>query len=391
MKIHRSIYDYKNEKNTLSPTFKTRNKHLTNDYENNTFLYQKAPITIASTIPSGGYNPDDGIKLGVKTTLKKYKFIQKPFSESHSLGINYSFITGGMDLSYKSIIPFAKSKWNFAFDSHITNSSFVINYFGFGNETINNDDLFGMDYNRVRMQIFRFSPSLFLKGRNGGRFSIKSTFESLEVEETTDRFINVPNLVEARLFNHQRYAGVELSYDFNNYDNNALPKNGMAFYLKNGWNSNLSFAENKFFYVESGFNFAQKINPRGTFVFQTNLEGKVISNNDFEFFQGATIGGNKGLRSYRNERFLGQKSFFHSTDFRTELGSIKASFVPMKFGMIAGFDYGRVWIQHEESTLWHTSTGLGLWLSAIELVAAQANIFHGREGWRFTFGFHLDF
>ena len=385
------IYDFKSEKSNVAESFGARNTLFTNDYEINTFLYEKAPIRIWSTLPNAGFNPDDGVKLGFKTSLKNYRFIQKPFSASHQITVNFSTATLGVELLHQSLVPLATSKWNFDIATRLTNSSFAVNYFGFGNETQNADDTFSMDYNRVRMQIYTLQPGLLWKGNNGSLFSVGALFESLEVEETNNRFVNQPNAVNPEVFKTQQFSGATMYYDFQNFDNHALPTNGLGIEIKSGWKTNLATTEKQFFYAESHLKWVQKLNPSGKWIVQNQLQWQWISNNNFEFYQGATLGANRGLRAYRNERFLGRSVFSQSTDIRTQFGEIKKSFVPMKFGMIAGFDLGRVWLDQEDSKLWHYSAGGGLWLSAIDMAAAQINLFHGREGWRFTFGFNLDF
>ena len=111
------------------------------------------------------------------------------------------------------------------------------------------------------------------------------------------------------------------------------------------------------------WNFVHKIISSGNLVFETIFRGKLITNSNFDFYHGATLGGNEDLRAYRFQRFLGNKSFSQSTDLRYTIGKIKRGFVPMKYGVIAGFDYGRVWLTGEDSNLWHTSYGGSIWIN----------------------------
>ena len=43
---------------------------------------------------------------------------------------------------------------------------------------------------------------------------------------------------------------------------------------------------------------------------------KKIFNNNYEFYQGATLGGDYDLRGFRNQRFLGDAAYFQSSDLR---------------------------------------------------------------------------
>ena len=124
----------------------------------------------------------------------------------------------------------------------------------------------------------------------------------------------------------------------------------------------------------------------------TLLKGKAILNNNFEFFQGAVLGGDYDLRGFRNERFLGNQSFFQSTDLRWNIGQIKRSVIPMSYGLLGGFDYGRVWLNGENSNKWHQSIGGGLWLNGLDIITARIAYFKSADDQgRFTFGLGLGF
>lgn len=63
----------------------------------------------------------------------------------------------------------------------------------------------------------------------------------------------------------------------------------------------------------------------------------------------------------------------------------------MNLGVFGGFDYGRVWLQGEDSNSWHSATGGGLWLNAINMISLQTSYFKGKETGRFTFGIGFTF
>jgi hypothetical protein len=56
-------------------------------------------------------------------------------------------------------VPKALGNWDFNLESQIT-SPFAINYFGYGNNSLNNDELNGMDYNRVRIRMLKLIPQI---------------------------------------------------------------------------------------------------------------------------------------------------------------------------------------------------------------------------------------
>ena len=61
------------------------------------------------------------------------------------------------------------------------------------------------------------------------------------------------------------------------------------------------------------------------------------------FYQAAHLGGKSGLRGYRAQRFSGSKAIVSNLDFRYSFNNFKTKLIPLKFGVFAGYDFGRVW------------------------------------------------
>ena len=114
------------------------------------------------------------------------------------------------------------------------------NFFGFGNETINNDDdePLELDYNRVRIRTLKFAPSLIWRGFFGSKARLGISYENIEIEETEDRFINEFYLENGEE-SHLSFFGIDGEYSFSNTDNEAFPTLGMAFVIEGGFKTNL--------------------------------------------------------------------------------------------------------------------------------------------------------
>ncbi|HSD06843.1 metallophosphoesterase [Flavobacterium sp.] len=372
------IYDFKTKPNSYVLDKKAKT-FLNDDYETNLYNYEKIKYNSIAGFPFGGYNPDDGVKLGFVGIYTVNKFIQNPYSQRHVLRANYLFATKGYEFIYNGVIPLTSSKWSFEIESKFTSPNFSINFFGYGNETVNNDDIYGMDYNRVRLRTLNALPSLKRTGRFGDEINFITIFEKIKVEETTDRYVNIPGVVDPRVFDNQQYAGVAIRYSFENYDVPSLPTMGFGFSLAGSWKMNIGDAKTNLPTVEAKLNFNHKIDPDGQFVLATILRSKVLFNNNFEFYQGATLGGDYDLRGFRNERFLGKSSYYQSTDLRWNIGKIKKSIVPMSFGILAGFDYGRVWLDGEDSQKWHQSLGGGIWINGLNVITGRITYFKSND------------
>ncbi len=385
------INDFKSKMNTYTLDSKTK-LLLTDDYQTHLYDYKKPKYNAFSGLPNMGYNPDNGIKLGFVTNYTINKFNQNPYTQKHILKANYFFATDGYELIYNANFPKSVGKWDLDFQAKFTSPNFTINYFGYGNESVNNDDTFGMNYNRVRLRTLSIKPSIKKTGKYGSAIYFQTSFERISVEETNNRFINIPGIVNYSVFDSQKFAGATLKYSFENYDIPSLPTMGMGFSIAGSWKINLNDTKRNFPTLESKLNFNHKIDANGKIVLATILKAKILLNNNFDFYQGATLGGDYDLRGFRNERFLGNQSFYQSSDIRWNLGKIKKSISPMSYGILAGFDYGRVWLNGEKSDKWHQSFGGGLWLNSLNALTTRITYFKsaGEEA-RITFGLGFGF
>jgi outer membrane protein assembly factor BamA len=145
------------------------------------------------------------------------------------------------------------------------------------------------------------------------------------------------------------------------------------------WQTNLNDTKQNFPTLESILGFTHKIDSNGKLVLATFLKGKAILNNNFDFYHGAALGGDTDLRGYRNDRFLGNSYFSQSTDLRFSIGKIQRTVAPLTYGILGGFDYGRIWLDGENSKKWHQDYGGGLWLNAINVITARISYFQSPD------------
>ena len=120
-------------------------------------------------------------------------------------------------------------------------------------------------------------------------------------------------------------------------------------------------------------------------VLATKIGGEAILGDDFELYHAAQLGGGKNLRGFRRERFTGKYSVFHTTDLRLRLGKFKTSFIPLKYGITGGVDYGRVWLDDDNSDKWHSSAGGSFWISGLETFTANLGYYGSSDGGRISF------
>jgi len=384
-----ALYDFKSKNNTFEKTGGAKVK-LSDDYELNTYQPLKLRNSFNQIIPTIGFNPDDGVRIGFMNTYTYNGFRQNPFTQRHSFAASYYFATSGFDFKYQGEFAHVFENWNGELTTRFTSPNFAINFFGYGNNSENLDEDLDFDYNRVRLRQIEFSPSMVWRGQLGAKVKLGVSYQNISVEETDDRFINTFYQQNGEETNSD-FVGVHAGYSFENKDNEAFPTLGMSTSLQVGFKENISKNGGNYGYIIPTIGFDYKLIPNGRLVLATKWKAHFNIGNGYEFYQAASIGGLDGLRGFRNQRFTGKTSYYQNTDIRFSLRKKRTRLLPMAMGIFGGFDYGRVWYPGISSERWHTSYGGGFFLNASDVISINTAIFASEDGPRFTFGLGFGF
>ena len=386
-------YDFQSKNNTFV-TNEGRRK-LREDYESNVYDYKKLKNNTNSITPQFGFNPDDGLSIGISDTYTSYGFERNPFTSQNKFSASYFSATNGFILDYQGEFANFFKDVNLLVNVHYNSPNFAVNFFGFGNETPNpeadeDDGLdVDLDYNRVKIRTFSVQPTLHWRGRSGGSFSAGIVFESHKVKRSEDRFVGTLS-ADDPLFDNQDFYGVDAKYQFINKNNSAFPTLGLLAALQAGYKNNAN-SNNGFAYIIPELGIDYKLGASGSLVLATHLKAHVNIGDDIPFFQAAAIGANNGLRGYRNERFTGRSAFVQSTDLRWNFTNLKTGLMPISIGIYGGADYGRVWIEDDDSDKWNNSIGGGFFANFAGLAAANFSVFDSNDGLRLAFRLGFEF
>lgn len=376
------LYDFKGSENKIVQP--GSRKLLVDSYEINNFHYNKFRYSTFKALPYANFETDAGFTLGAEGVWTKYGLVNNPFQAQHALLANYYFDTDGFSLRYRGEFAHLFYNWNLGITARYTSPNYTFNYFGRGTETEYENGESDRDYYRVRIQKGHFSPSLIWRSDAGSIFEIKTSLESYKVKYEANTFLGEIFPPENDIFDQQLYAGAEANYSFFSKNTSAYPSLGSNVRLITGYKKRIDGGENEFGYVEPAISFVYPLISSGYAVVATKLGGEVIIGNNYELYHAATIGGNRSLRGYQNHRFNGKQAFYHSTDLRTALGIWENRFLPIVYGVTAGFDYGRVWIPGDESEQWHNNYGGSVWISAGLAITGNIGLYHGDDGNRIS-------
>ncbi len=378
------IYDWKHEK-TDFPVKKPA-ATLTDRYKTNTYHWRYFEPNSNILAPALGFRTDDGIFVGLKDTYTKNGLHGNPFKQRHSLSAKYLFGFKALELDYAGAFGNIFPGWNFEIGTYYTSNRYAKNFFGFGNESQNNEDALDIDFYRARVEQFKASAGLAYH-----TLKARLVYESFKVENMPDRLFNPQNL-DAALFTTQRYIGGEFSAYYHRDNAGDFPTKAIYIGVTAGYKSNIELSNNKFGYASLKLGVDHKLIASGDLVFSTTAEYKSnIGNNQYFFYHAPSLGGDNGLRGYRDERFAGDSYFYQSTDLKLRLKRYITAVSPVTVGIYGGFDYGRVWLDDESSDVWHTSQGGGIWISSLKALTFKAGYFNSKENNMVQVGFGLSF
>lgn len=381
------LYDYKSKDNTIiNPKSK---KWLTDSYDINTYDYTKRKYNENIIFPSLGYDGDTGFRIGLKNRFTTYGLANNPFKAQHTIGGEYFFATNGFAIDYNAEFAHVFYNWNLGFDLRYASPNFTTNYFGEGNNTFYDNEI-DRDFNRVRIRQWKVSPYL-VHTNAGSSYHFRSALESFDVSNDDERFVGQSFSSDNDVYEEQLYATAEVGYKYKNENDPAFPNRAMQANIVTGYTATVNGYDNSFGYVKPSLSLTYPLHPSGIAVIATKIAGEAIIGDNYEFYHGAVIGGNQSLRAYRNERFNGKSSFYQSTDLRVGVTRFRTNFVPIQLGVSAGFDYGRVWTDNDNSTKWHNDFGGSVWISGFSALTGNLGFYHGGDGNRFLFSVGFNF
>ncbi len=382
------VYDFPQEMNTIQkgPGLKMR---LTEDPAPNTYNRRSRDYEydFGFLLPSVFYNPDDGILAGVTGQATTYGFRKNPYSTFHTYSLRYAFATSGFRANYRGEFIDVFGSWDVLIHGKAQSALYTSNFYGFGNESENLEDELDLsddledDYYRIRERRIDVFPALMRRFSEVSYLSIGPLYETVRIERTEGRFIDeVGDQIDPSAFDGISYAGGQMTFSYNNFDDAAFPTLGLGVNVSASWRQALNADQEGLGILEGSFSLVRNLDPNHRLVFATRVGGKHLLNDDYVLFQAATLGGigpNSNFRGFRRDRFTGRTSFYQNIDLRWKVMESGNLTLPFSVGFQVGFDHGRVWFDGEDSDVWHYSYGGGIFISPFDIASISATFFRG--------------
>ncbi|MCI0715949.1 MAG: BamA/TamA family outer membrane protein [Chlorobi bacterium] len=304
------------------------------------------------------YNPDIGPFFGGNLSYTKFGFRMNPYLYKLSFTAGYApekkDLTGlVVDLNFDFLGIIKHSAVNF----HFRKSGIEVNnYFGQGNNTRFSKKMEDADYYKVTHEEYSFAPVITFPRDEKLKFNLGALYKNFELKDNDT--INITTyFTDSRINLIGATGGAELD----KRDHPTAPYTGYYFSLKGSY-----FPE----VFDDMYNFGRIVGDvRGYIGHKQNislalrLRGEKIFG-DYPFFESAFLGGARYLRGFPSERFAGDGSLAAMSELRLKLFKMNFLF-PETIGLFGFAESGRVFLEGEESNLWHSSYGGGLYIHFI--------------------------
>ena len=363
--------------------------HLSDQVENNEYIRNSIVYNSVLTLPIFGYTKDDGFWIGLNTSWKTHGWRKSPFKSSQNVSLQFApGSQKAFKANYAGLFPKAFGPIDFKPSVNIDYPSYE-NFFGLGNESIN--ELREKEYNWVRKRAINISPLFSLISSNHQvHLDFGPMFESVSIENIPGRVADAElSGFDAEDFERKNFLGGVVKHEIHFVDRPSKPIYGLKFDIGVGFLSQVN-NDNSFWKFSSSVQTYLSISAKPELVL-ANSVGLDFVKGETQFYQLPNLGNNQNLRGYRNNRFRGTTAFYENLDLRLKLFESDNNIIPFDIGILGGYDVGKVWLENEESHLWHDSFTFGIWFDLLGTAILQPyyswtddeNLFSLRLGFNF--------
>lgn len=307
---------------------------------------------------------DYGLIMGIGGGFNFYDFKMKPYSFRLEAAGSYAFLTESSKFEVNSFFKQLIEDWNIRFTAKASQLE-ITRFNGIGNETVRDEELSEDDYYQVEQENYSLAASLDYPINNNFSLSLSGGLESSRTHSDENSFLTDSSYYGIGKFSFFNIGG---GLTFDSRDKIGLPFNGYFFNLSANYfpallNNDESFTKLKIdFRSYYEFNYLTNY-TLGLRIFSEYVFGK------YPFYKGASLGGSNTLRGFPTNRFVADGSFAAQTELRIFLGKPKI-IIPGKFGVKLYAETGRVFLENENSDVWHPAWGGGIYYDVLDRAVA---------------------
>lgn len=326
------------------------------------------------------YNNDEGLFIGGGPKILRNGFRKFP-AVTHYFRVNYAPQSGAANIRYSGKWFERVGQWDAGLESAFLFPKSFRNFFGLGNETSLEDR--NLKFYRAKLTRLEIVPSLTQHVNQSLSVTIGNRFSITEIDDNRDEN-NIVSLSELGFdddtFDDQWFNTFFFKTRLSDIDNNTNPTQGYELSFGSDLNIGIKNTSKPFSRVQADLEmyFPISFSPQITLA---NRTGGIHTEGPFPFYEANTIGGTTNLRGFRGNRFSGRSAFYNNAEIRVELFDFYRYLLGGKLGVSAFFDTGRVWVNNEDSNIWHKGYGGGVWLNVFDAFILNSTLGYSVEGY----------
>lgn len=300
--------------------------------------------------------PDLGAFIGGGVSFTTFGFRKYPFASKHRFRAGFATDPGTFRIDYFG--EFHGENTPTRVDLLLRASGIEVNrFFGFGNET---RDTLDDSYFRVTSERYTVAPSFTVPLIRRFTFSFGPEMVYVSTKDRPDRLLSTLNPYGVGTFGT---LGMRFGVHYDTRDHPLVTTKGSTIDL--GGAVHPSWWDVRETYGEISGVATTFISPRGPLAPTLALRlGARKLLGDYPFFDAATIGDPQTVRLGRSNRYAGDAAVWSSAEVRIAVIQVDV-LVPTQVGVFGLADVGRVFVDAESSSKWHTAFGGGMWFAVL--------------------------
>jgi len=327
--------------------------------------------------PWFGYSPDAGLFIGGGPIFERYAFRDTPYASKMTLRVGYATGVGRWRAEYEADFRHSNSPVHLTVFARASELD-VVRFFGFGNETSAPG---ASSFYKIEQKQLALEPMIVTRLARQVKLGVGPIFKEVITSREANRFVDVTQPYGTGSLG-QMGARLRLTADTRDTTENArsgVLVSTQASAYPAAWDVRRAFADVRTT-ASTYITAPTRLSP----TLALRVGGDKLWG-DYPFYEAAFVGGASTVRGWREQRFAGDASMYGNAELRFFLTKF-FFLLPGDLGAFGLADGGRVFRAGEQSNVWHSALGGGLWASFLgRNNTLSASYARGREGGGFYF------
>ena len=300
-----------------------------------------------------------GINLGGIFTIRK--FGKDDYHSKHRIGLGYT-TNNNQTAVYRGRFHQVIKNWDFQINASYADPDFYNYFYGLGNDSEKDDQLFDADFYEAQVKKAHFSIGLIKDFWQHSFFDFKIGVEQNKSKRLENTFLDTTTTTIFGANQKLTILPIETQLDIDFRDSKGLPYRGTRALLEYHNGTTLTGDTENYGVANGSIEYYLSSKTKHPLTFGLRVGG-ALSHGNVPWYKLPTLGDKNGLRGYFENRFAGESTAYLNTELRYQLFEKYTSVVPIKVGIKAFYDRGRVFLDDpEESNTWRYGYGFGFYI-----------------------------